>query len=70
MDVTRRRVEALRGTIDIESKAGAGTNITLRLPLLDYNFGLTPIIALPRKIASAFCGDSKATNDGPYMQRS
>jgi two-component system chemotaxis sensor kinase CheA len=70
MDVTRRRVEALRGTIDIESKAGAGTNITLRLPLLDYDFGLTPIIALPRKIASAFCGDSKAANDGPYMRRS
>jgi len=33
MDVVRRSVEALRGTIDITSKPGAGTSITLRLPL-------------------------------------
>jgi two-component system chemotaxis sensor kinase CheA len=33
MDVVRRNVEALRGTIEIASKPGAGTNVTLRLPL-------------------------------------
>jgi len=33
MDVVHQRVEALRGTIDIASKPGAGTSITLRLPL-------------------------------------
>jgi two-component system chemotaxis sensor kinase CheA len=33
MDVVRRSVEALRGTIDIGSKPGTGTSITLRLPL-------------------------------------
>ena len=33
MDVVRQRVEALRGTVDIASKPGAGTNVTLRLPL-------------------------------------
>lgn len=33
MDVVRRSVEALRGTIDVASKAGQGTTITLRLPL-------------------------------------
>ena len=33
MDVVRRNVEALRGTIDIESKPGAGTRVSLRLPL-------------------------------------
>lgn len=33
MDVVRRNVEALRGTIDIHSKRGAGTSVTLRLPL-------------------------------------
>lgn len=33
MDVVRRSVEALRGTIDITSKPGAGTSVTLRLPL-------------------------------------
>ena len=33
MDVVRRSVEALRGTIDIASKPGAGTSVTLRLPL-------------------------------------
>ena len=33
MDVVRRSVEALRGTIDISSKPGAGTSVTLRLPL-------------------------------------
>jgi two-component system chemotaxis sensor kinase CheA len=33
MDVVRRSVEALRGTIDIASKPGAGTSITLHLPL-------------------------------------
>jgi two-component system chemotaxis sensor kinase CheA len=33
MDVVRRGVEALRGTIDIASKPSAGTSVTLRLPL-------------------------------------
>jgi two-component system, chemotaxis family, sensor kinase CheA len=33
MDVVRRKVEALRGTIDITSKPGVGTSVTLRLPL-------------------------------------
>jgi two-component system chemotaxis sensor kinase CheA len=33
MDVVRQRVEGLRGTIDVASKAGAGTEVTLRLPL-------------------------------------
>jgi len=33
MDVVRRNVEALRGAISIESRAGAGTTITIRLPL-------------------------------------
>jgi two-component system, chemotaxis family, sensor kinase CheA len=33
MDVVRRSVEALRGTIDISSKPGAGTRVSLRLPL-------------------------------------
>jgi two-component system chemotaxis sensor kinase CheA len=33
MDVVRRNVEALRGTIEIASKPGTGTNVTLRLPL-------------------------------------
>jgi len=33
MDVVRRNVEALRGTIDVESVRGHGTTITIRLPL-------------------------------------
>ena len=33
MDVVRRNVEALRGGISIESRAGIGTTITIRLPL-------------------------------------
>jgi two-component system chemotaxis sensor kinase CheA len=33
MDVVRRNVEALRGTIAISSKAGLGTSVTLHLPL-------------------------------------
>jgi two-component system chemotaxis sensor kinase CheA len=33
MDVVRRSVEALRGSIDIASKPGAGLTVTLRLPL-------------------------------------
>ena len=33
MDVVRRNVEALRGTIEIASERGAGTTVTLRLPL-------------------------------------
>lgn len=33
MDVVRRNVEALRGTISVASQSGAGTSITIRLPL-------------------------------------
>ena len=33
MDVVRQRVESLRGTIDVASRADAGTTVTLRLPL-------------------------------------
>ncbi len=33
MDVVRQRVEALRGSIDVASKAEVGTSVTLRLPL-------------------------------------
>ncbi len=33
MDVVRQRVEALRGTLDVPSKAGVGTSVTLCLPL-------------------------------------
>jgi two-component system chemotaxis sensor kinase CheA len=31
--VVRQRVDSLRGTIDVASKAGMGTSVTLRLPL-------------------------------------
>ncbi len=33
MDVVRRSVEALRGTAEIESREGAGTTVSIRLPL-------------------------------------
>lgn len=33
MDVVRRNIEALRGSVEIESREGAGTTITMRLPL-------------------------------------
>jgi two-component system chemotaxis sensor kinase CheA len=33
MDVVRRRVDSLRGSIDVVSKPGLGTSVTLRLPL-------------------------------------
>jgi two-component system, chemotaxis family, sensor kinase CheA len=33
MDVVRQRVESLRGTIEVASRRGAGTTVTLRLPL-------------------------------------
>lgn len=33
MDVVRQRVESLRGSIDVSSQRGAGTTVTLRLPL-------------------------------------
>jgi two-component system chemotaxis sensor kinase CheA len=33
MDVVRQRVESLRGSIDVESRAGLETRVTLRLPL-------------------------------------
>jgi two-component system chemotaxis sensor kinase CheA len=33
MDVVRRKVDSLRGTIDITSRLGSGTSVTLHLPL-------------------------------------
>jgi two-component system chemotaxis sensor kinase CheA len=33
MDVVRQKVENLRGSIDVASKSGEGTSVTLRLPL-------------------------------------
>ena len=33
MDVVKQRVESLRGMIDVASKKGVGTTVTLRLPL-------------------------------------
>jgi two-component system chemotaxis sensor kinase CheA len=33
MDVVKRAIDSLRGTIDIDSKLGKGTSITIRLPL-------------------------------------
>ena len=33
MDVVKRTIESLRGTIDVESVSGAGSTITLRIPL-------------------------------------
>jgi two-component system chemotaxis sensor kinase CheA len=33
MDVVRRRVDSLRGSIEVASKPGEGTRVTLRLPL-------------------------------------
>jgi two-component system chemotaxis sensor kinase CheA len=33
MDVVRQRVDSLRGSIDVASKPGLGTSVTLRLPL-------------------------------------
>ena len=33
MDVVRQRVDSLRGTIDVVSKPGEGTSVTLKLPL-------------------------------------
>jgi two-component system chemotaxis sensor kinase CheA len=33
MDVVRRKLEALRGTVSIDSRRGASTSVTIRLPL-------------------------------------
>ncbi|MGA3130551.1 MAG: chemotaxis protein CheA [Terracidiphilus sp.] len=33
MDVVRQRVEGLRGAVEVQSKPGQGTSVTLRLPL-------------------------------------
>jgi two-component system, chemotaxis family, sensor kinase CheA len=33
MDVVRQRVESLRGTVDVASRTGSGTTVTMRLPL-------------------------------------
>ncbi len=34
MDVVKRRVESLRGSLSVETKVGAGTTISMRLPLM------------------------------------
>jgi two-component system chemotaxis sensor kinase CheA len=49
MDVVRQRVDALRGTIQISSKPGAGTSVALRLPLT-----LAIIDGLLVRVGSAF----------------
>ncbi len=49
MDVVKRSIEALRGSIDIDSQKGVGTTITLRLPLT-----LAIIDGLLVKIGEAF----------------
>jgi two-component system, chemotaxis family, sensor kinase CheA len=44
MDVVRRNIEALRGSISVASEAGAGTTFTMRLPLtvtVLEGFGMT-----------------------------
>jgi two-component system chemotaxis sensor kinase CheA len=33
MDVVRRNVEAIRGTVDVRTRAGMGTTFTIRVPL-------------------------------------
>ena len=33
MDVVKRTIEAMRGTIDLSTRPGQGTTVTLRLPL-------------------------------------
>jgi len=33
MDVVKKNIEALRGTVDVESNAGDGTKVSIRLPL-------------------------------------
>jgi two-component system chemotaxis sensor kinase CheA len=33
MDVVKRNITALRGTVDVSSREGAGTTVTVRLPL-------------------------------------
>jgi two-component system chemotaxis sensor kinase CheA len=33
MDVVKQRIDALRGTVEVDSRPGAGTTITLKLPL-------------------------------------
>ena len=54
MDVVKRAIEALRGTIDVDSTSGKGSIITLRIPLtlaiietllvrIDHNFFVIPL---------------------------
>jgi two-component system chemotaxis sensor kinase CheA len=55
MDVVRRHVQALRGRIDIQSKAGHGTTFFLKLPLtLAIIEGLVVIVGDQRYIAPIF----------------
>jgi len=55
MDVVRRHVQALRGRIDIQSKAGEGTTFYLKLPLtLAIIEGLVVVVGDQRYIAPIF----------------
>jgi two-component system chemotaxis sensor kinase CheA len=55
MDVVRRHVQALRGRIDIHSKAGEGTTFYLKLPLtLAIIEGLVVVVGDQRYIAPIF----------------
>jgi two-component system chemotaxis sensor kinase CheA len=55
MDVVRRHVQALRGRIDIQSKAGEGTTFFLKLPLtLAIIEGLVVVVGDQRYIAPIF----------------
>jgi two-component system chemotaxis sensor kinase CheA len=55
MDVVRRHVQALRGTIDIHSKLGEGTTFSLKLPLtLAIIEGLIVVVGDQRYIIPIF----------------
>jgi two-component system chemotaxis sensor kinase CheA len=55
MDVVRRHVQALRGSIEIQSKAGQGTTFLLKLPLtLAIIEGLVVVVGDQRYIAPIF----------------
>lgn len=49
MDVVKRAIDALRGTIDIESQRGIGTTITVKLPLT---------LAIIESLLVRICNDS------------
>ncbi|TPV94389.1 MAG: chemotaxis protein CheA [Myxococcales bacterium FL481] len=51
MDVVRRNIEALRGSVDVTSAMGAGTTFTIRLPLT-----LAIIDAMVVRVGPSICG--------------